>query len=411
MIKRGNLQSELSQYQVIKLLRTRGQVTRPDLVRITGLSRPTVDKIVEFFKKERIISETGIRYASSRSGRRPVVLSLDSSSKVIVGVDFECPRMEVILSDLSSSIIELRECDYAESETPQRIVSDVIRHIREMIATSGRSISDLLGIGVALPGVLDVRSGVSLNIERMKNWNDVPVARLLAEALGVPAFIDNDVNLMALAERTLGTRDISDNFIYVAERQGIGAGIIMGGQIYRGNFGNSGFLGHTSIDPNGRRCRCGNFGCLELYAGETAMVQKYKERLGSVEKPNVSRFQTIGASTIYAAAAAGDPSATAVLEEVGNMLGVGIANTICILDINQIVLGGTAFKAGDDFYKAVRDSVIRRLEPAFRTDMEMGFSTVNEHAATLGATLLVLEDIFSAPNLESVPRTKPFERQ
>ncbi len=400
MIKRGNIQSEMSQYQVIRLLRTRGSITRPDLVRITGLSRPTIDKIVDSFKKDRIISETGTRDGSSRGGRRPVVLTLDGSSKVIVGVDFECPGLEVIMTDLGSSIIDRRQHHYDATLKADHIIDTVIEDIREMLFANGRSTAELLGVGVALPGVVDVKTGVSLNIERLKNWNNVPVSQLLEQALSVQVFIDNDVNLMALAEKSLGKSDDSINLLYVAERQGIGAGIIIGGQIYRGTYGNSGFLGHTSIDPNGPKCRCGNYGCLELYAGESAIVALYEERIKLRRTSPKNSISHLNGASIYAAAAAGDPAAVAVLDEVATILGVGIANMICVLDINHVVLGGDVTKAGESFIAAVRNSVTRRLEPAFRRDMRFRFSTVNEHAAALGATLLVLEDVFGAPELE-----------
>jgi predicted NBD/HSP70 family sugar kinase len=397
MIKRGNIQSELNQYQVIRLIRAKGRVTRPELVRTTGLSRPTIDKIVDFFKKERIISETGTRRESSRSGRRPVVLSLDNSSKVIVGVDFECPGLEVVMTDLSSTIIDRRQHHYGPAAKKEFIIETLIQDVQEMMVAQARSTHELLGIGVALPGVVDVRNGISLNIERLKDWNNVPVSQLLGNAFKVPVFIDNDVNLMALAERNLGTLDISGNLIYISLRQGIGAGILIDGQIFRGNYGNSGFLGHTSINPKGLKCKCGNLGCLELYAGENAIVSLYMARLRQDRNTQGSHLRRVNAAAVYEAAIRMDRAAVAVLYEAGSTLGVGIANMVCLFDINHIVLLGKAVQAGDSFFRGVRDSVNRRLEPAFRTNMELGLSTLNEHAAALGATLLVMEDVFGAP--------------
>lgn len=233
MIKRGNLQSELNQYQVIRLLRNRGHVTRPELVRETGLSRPTIDKIVELYKGERIIRETGTVDGSSRGGRRPVVLSLDGSTKVLIGIDFECPRLEMVMTDLGSTIIDCRVRTYGPGSQSEKIVDRLIVDIREMLRRNGRTTDELLGIGVALPGVVDVRTGISLNIERLRNWNNVPLSRLIGSSIGVPVFIDNDVNLMALAEKNLGPAEIPNNLIYVAQRQGIGAGILIDGQIFR----------------------------------------------------------------------------------------------------------------------------------------------------------------------------------
>ena len=399
MIKRGNIQSELNQYQVIRLLRKRVSITRPELVRATGLSRPTIDKIVEFFRKGRIISETGTLDGSSRGGRRPVVLSLDTTSKVLIGVDFECPRLEIVLTDLSSTIIDTCTRQYGRGAEKEKILDTLIADIRELLDTNGRTTGELLGIGVALPGVLDAKSGISLNIERLENWDNVPVTQIIGKAIGVPVFIDNDVNLMALAEKNLGGTEMPANLIYVAQRQGIGAGILIDGQIFRGNYGNSGFLGHTSINPDGAKCSCGNRGCLELYAGERAMSELFMKKSAAVQGSDARRAH-ITAEDVYAAAAERNLAAESVLYEAGSILGIGIANMICLLDINFIVLGGNAAHAGDSFFRGVKDSVNRRLEPAFRTNMQLGLSTVNEHAAALGATLLVLEDVFGAPELE-----------
>ncbi|MGA2763068.1 MAG: ROK family protein [Spirochaetia bacterium] len=399
MIKRGNLQSELNQYQVIRLLRNRGHVTRPELVRETGLSRPTIDKIVELYKGERIIRETGTVDGSSRGGRRPVVLSLDGSTKVLIGIDFECPRLEMVMTDLGSTIIDCRVRNYGPGSQSEKIVDRLIVDIREMLRRNGRTTDELLGIGVALPGVVDVRSGISLNIERLRNWNNVPLSRLIGSSIGVPVFIDNDVNLMALAEKNLGPAEIPNNLIYVAQRQGIGAGILIDGQIFRGNLGNAGFLGHTSINPQGAKCKCGNQGCLELYAGEHAVAEQFrrKRKHGPASDPVPSEH--ISAHDVYEAAARQDPAAIGVLYDAGGILGIGIANMICLFDINHVILGGDSAKAGESFCRGVKDSINRRLEPAFRTNMELRFSTVNEHAAALGATLLVQEDVFGAPEL------------
>lgn len=399
MIKRGNIQSELNQYQVIRLLRSRGRITRPELVRATGLSRPTIDKIVEFFMRERIISVTGTLDGSSRGGRRPVVLSLDCSSKVLIGVDFECPRLEVLMTDLASTIIGCKERFYGPGASKEEILENLVLDIRELLHENGRVTGELLGIGFALSGVVDVRSGMSLNIERLKNWNNVPVSQVIGKAIGVPVFIDNDVNLMALAERILGPAEMPGNLIYVAQRQGIGAGILIDGQIFRGNFGNAGFVGHTSIDPNGAKCKCGSRGCLELYAGEHAMVELFLKKLQGGPVPDARPAEQVTAAVVYEAAARHDPVAAEVLYEAGSALGIGIANMICILDINHIVLGGKAKNAGDSFIRGVIDSANSRLEPAFLANMQFGYSAVNEHAAALGATLLVLEDVFGAPEL------------
>src|SRR5208283_4412144 len=168
-------------------------------------------------------------------------------------------------------------------------------------------------------------------------------------------------------------------------------------QIFRGNYGNSGFLGHTSINPRGPKCKCGNLGCLELYAGENAIASMYMAKLRQARTAPGSRLHRLNAAAVYEAAARKDPTALSVLYEAGTTLGVGIANMICLFDVNHIVLWGKAVQAGGSFFRGVEDSINRRLEPAFRTNMELGISTLNEHAAALGATLLVMEDLFGAP--------------
>ena len=242
MIRRGNLQSELNQYQVINCIRKRVRLSRPELVRLTGLSRPTIDKIVDSFKQQQILTEIGTQSDSSRSGRPAVLLSLDSRSKVVAGIDFECPEIRVILSDLQAHVVDCSSRNYDPDTDADTILRDLAERIWGLLGRNGKSADQLLGIGIAIPGIVDVTAGISVYIERLTRWHDVAIGSYLQERFNENVFIENDVNVMALAERNLGNRELPSNLIYVALRHGIGSAVFIDGHLYEGTRGNSGFL-------------------------------------------------------------------------------------------------------------------------------------------------------------------------
>jgi predicted NBD/HSP70 family sugar kinase len=408
MIKRGNIQSELNQHQIIKLLRQKGPITRPELLRTTGLSRPTVDKIIEGLKEAGIATEVGTQHVGSRSGRRPTLISLDGSSKFIIGIDLEFPPVRAVIADLNSIIIIRKQLTLGLTDAREDILNRLQKMIHAMIKESGVPRGSLLGIGVGIPGVIDYANGISQNIERLNDWSEVPIKEILEKEFRMPAFVDNDVNLMALSEANVNEKALDKNLLFVALRQGIGAGVIIGGQLYHGSLGNSGFIGHTTIDYRGPRCRCGKRGCVELYADEPAIELAAADRIGKGEISMLStdKGARISAQMVYDAARRDDRLAKSILHDAGWHLGIGITNLVYSFDINHVLLGGNAHRAGADYLTGVREAFDTHLRYAFQRGMVLDLARTDDYAAAIGATLTVLDYVFKAPELPRIAATR-----
>lgn len=404
ILRSGNLLKEVNQYSVLNLIRKRGPLTRPEIVRITGLSRPTVEKIIDEFRSLGFIEELGKRSSAVKSGRKPVLISLNPSAKYIVGIDFECPDINIVITDLKSRKLAEKSRRLHENDSPDRILRFLKGDIDALIQQLGIGNDKLVGIGIGLPGILDYSSGVSVIIERLSHWENVPIRDIMYDHYKVPVFIENDVNMMAIAEKYLCEDEVLDNMIYVALRQGIGAGIFIDGALYHGTHGNSGFLGHTTISNRGKKCKCGKKDCLELYADEPQIVASAIAAMQGNSRSLIGRLsdnnkEMISLTTIGQAADAGDHVALQVLHDAGNFLGIGIANMIYLLDINKVIIGGSAVCAGDQFLESVRASLNDSLRSVFQQELSVRFSRINESTAALGATIIVLLDIFKAPEI------------
>lgn len=251
----------------------------------------------------------------------------------------------------------------------ERIVQMIERVAAETMAATGANRDALLGVGIGAPGPLDREQGIVIITPNL-GWRDFPLRDRVSQAVGLPATLDNDANCATLGEWWLGAAQGGRNVVGLTIGTGIGGGLILDGRLYHGASDVAGEIGHTTIDSTGRRCGCGNYGCLEAYASGPAIAERAREALAGGEPSAMpalvgSDLSRLTAALVYQAAREGDRLALEVVRETARLLGAGVANLLNIFNPDVVVLAGGVTQAGDALFEPMRAEVRRRaFKPA-----------------------------------------------
>ena len=368
---------ERNRRQLLDALRRRGSASRAELARLTGLSRSTVSTLVSDLQARGLVVEHDHEPEGrpSQQGRPPILLTLDQSVGLIIGIDFGHDAVHVAVADLSRTILAERvqrlDVDHAAREalTAAASLTD------EAIAEAGLDADRIIGAGVGLSGPIDRATGTVHAGKILPAWAGIRPVDELEARLGVAVHLDNDANLGALAEVTRGAGIGVRDAVYLMVSGGIGAGLILGGELYHGSKGTAGELGHVLVDENGPICRCGNRGCLETYAGGPAIV----ELLHRSHAPELTLAQVI------ALAVDGDSGARRAIGDAGRVLGRSVAAIVNAFNPELIIVGGYLSAAGDVLLDPLREAVTRYAIPSAAKDVRITAGVLGDRAEVLGA--------------------------
>ena len=292
----------------------------------------------------------------------------------LIGVDLGGTNIVAgALPEDGSEVIALRteptQADQGADAVVDRIVRVVDTVIAETIASTGAKRHEFVGIGVGAPGPLDREKGIVVTTPNL-GWTNFPLRDVIGEQTGLPARIDNDANCATLGEWWLGAARGGRNVVGMTIGTGIGGGLILDGRLYHGSSDVAGEIGHTTIDVTGRRCKCGNYGCLEAYASGPSIAERAREALVSADDSLLVRMAggdlgNITAATVYEASKLGDEVALEVVRETARLLGAGVANLLNIFNPDVVVIAGGVTQAGDSLFEPLRREVRKRaFKPA-----------------------------------------------
>jgi len=384
---------------ILNCLRETSPLSRAQLAEITGLNKTTVSSLVRELIARQFVREIG--FDSSGGGRPAVLLELNPDAGCIIGMEIGVDFILTILTDFKAHLLWRRREDTDQAEGQEAILAKALDIVRQAFTVSESSHSPVLGIGVGIPGLVDVSSGTLLFAPNLR-WRDVPLREVFAQEFDVPVFVDNDANVAALGERYFGVAQRSKDFVYLSIGVGLGGGIVLNGQLYRGIGGYAGEIGHMTIISNGERCNCGNRGCWETLVSQTAVVNRVRK---AVEAGNASRvsqlvkgqLERISIPIIVEAAEEGDEMTRQALEETGVYLGIGIANLINAFNPELIIFGGVISLARDYLLPALEKTLKERCLAWPRRMARVMASSYGPDACVMGGVALVLHDILSRP--------------
>ena len=378
------LMREINRSVILNLIKTNGPISRADIANRTGLSPATVTSITGILIDEDLVfeKETG----DSSGGRPPILLDLNPRGGFVIGIKLMEMQAVAALTDLNATVLKKIQTDI-KSKEPREVVEGLVRLVYDLIKDGGIPQERLLGVGIGLAGVVDSTRGI-LRKSPFLGWKDVPLRQLMQERLNVPIFLDNDVNTLTLGEKWLDDGVHVDNFIVVTVGRGIGMGIVLNGQIFRGSAGGAGEFGHLVINPEGPLCDCGKRGCLESYLGESALLKQAQKELGS-------DIRTI--EDLIRAAEMGDERAVNILKSSGNLLGQQLANLINLFNPRLIIISGEGVRMGDVFFDGMRHAIEEHAVFELMQDTEIRINSWGDDVWARGAASLVIGELFNSP--------------
>jgi glucokinase-like ROK family protein len=397
---------ELNKSITMNLIREKSPISRTQISSESGLNKATVSSLIDELISEGLVVELGPGHSSV--GRRPVMLGFNGNAGYAIGVELGVDYIRVLAMNLAGEVTSFKEIPLSSSETTAKDtahtitstgtstntsttnVLDVVKSIADCITdiTSNLPSSSvgIIGVGIGVPGLVDFSQGIVLNAPNLQ-WEDVPLRAYLEANIHLPIFIDNEANAGALAEQLFGKgKDVSD-FVYLSIGTGIGTGIIVNGNLVRGNEGTAGEFGHMVIEAQGLRCSCGNRGCLEMYASEKALVTKYKQISGL--------FRT--GKEIISELSSGDSSALEAIQSIGQYLGTGIHNIINGLNPALIVIGNRMSEADDWLLRPIEQVIRNSGSKFYRSKVKVETSSLGRNATARGAASLIINQYFSGP--------------
>lgn len=386
---------------IFRTIRESGKISRAELAKICQLNPSTVTHITRELLKQGLIEEVG--FGESKIGRPTSLLRIRSEHGYIIAVRLSRHNITGILTDFDMQHSIRQTVTSSSLSHPIDIsLPALLNLIQSLITEAGVERENILGIGICTPGPLDATQGVLISPPNFPGWPSTPLKKIVHEATGFPTFLDNDANAAALAEKWFGGGREWDHFVYILIEDGIGGGLVINGDIYRGEHDVAGEIGHMTIDINGPTCDCGNIGCFELYASPKSIEDYVCKELANGYSSAIldlagGDFSRVHFDLIIEAALRQDPLALQALDALKTGLAAGLINVINTFDPETVVIGGRIGKAVEIILQDLRDEVRRRLMPRGDPEVIIALSELKDDAPLIGAFSLVLRELFQNP--------------
>lgn len=372
---------------ILKTIYDHIQISRADVARFTRLTRPTVSSTVAELLDEGLVAEVGL--GQSEGGKRPILLSVVDDSRHLIGVDLANSEFRGAVTDLRGNIIH-RHSLPVDDRDGDAALQLAYQLLDQLIPAAT---SPILGIGIGAPGLMDPQHGVvrkSVNLD----WQDVPLRTLLAERYSLPVYIANDSQVAALGEYTFGQSARTANLVVVKVGRGTGAGIVINGQLHYGDGFGAGEIGHIRVVEPGELCRCGHTGCLETVVSSRTLIRRARELMQN--NPQSALWAVAGSPAelttdlILQAFAGDDPEIEALAAEMGRYLGIAAANLVGILNIKNIVIGGSLARFGEALIDPLRQEMSRRVQVTQAGETSVSVANLGTDIVIFGAAALLL---------------------
>jgi glucokinase len=306
----------------------------------------------------------------------------------VIGMDLGGTNLRVAGVGPGGAVVELYREQTLAREGPEPVIERIVAAIGRVCARVTGSGGDVRGVVLGAPGIISSREGTVVASPNLPGWHDVPLRDRVAAATGLPVLLENDANAAAYGEYWRGAGEGCASMVLLTLGTGVGGGLVLGGELWRGADGMAGEIGHITVEPGGRTCRCGNAGCLETYASATGVVDSYRE-LSGVE-------EAVTAEEVHRRAHEGDPNARQSYREAGRSLGLAFAALVNLLNPERIVIGGGVLPAWDLFVPAAEHEMRRRAFAAPASRVRIIPAALGDLAGVTGAAGLLWRELSRA---------------
>ena len=385
------LQRKYGRRALLQQIRRAGRIPRIELADQTGISRATVTTITAELLQNGLIEEVARTEndPAARRGRPRVDLRIRGAAHLVVGVKISNRTMSLVLLDFEGTQLASLETGLAQPVfSPDELANAIREAIDTLTHSAGYGADDVSGVGVGIAGVVQATSGF-VHWSPSLSQRNVEFGATLTATLGTPAFIDNDATLVAMAEKTIGLGKSHTDFIVVTIESGVGMGLVIGGELYRGTCGCGAEFGHTKVHLDGALCRCGQRGCLEAYVGDYALLREAMTMPGA--DPGADASASI--ETLLNAARAGDATARSIVERAGRMFAMGLANLVNIFDPQLIILAGEQMQFDHLYAKSVITEMRKSIHISDKDPPEVVVHKWGDQMWAHGAAAYALEQV------------------
>jgi len=393
MLGKGDNQAirEVNRSIILDLVRRSGHISRSELARRSKLTKPTVSTIIDEFITTGVVREVGLGESLSGGGRPARLLEFDDSSAAYLGIHFGVRATLVALADARGNIRLVRNRPSLRG-APERAAKTVRSLVAEVLQAAKIPRARVTAAGATVPGLVDHDSGTCVLAPNL-GWKDFPLRETLQDELHMPVIVNNITQASAFAEGRIGAAKGKHSYVWVYVGSGVGSGIVIDGQIFHGQRGFSGEIGHCPVADDGPLCACGRRGCLETVASTMALVKAAEAAVARKESTIMEKRSgehgEIDMAVIAAAAKKNDGVATRILDQASEHIGRGLSYLLNILNPEMIVLGGPVIQAGEYLLREVRASVARHA--LLPHGVAIVPSTLGDRAELAGGVLLAME--------------------
>ncbi|MCR1834816.1 ROK family transcriptional regulator [Oceanobacillus caeni] len=386
LLKTGdqNLVKQINKTIVFNTIKDKGPVSRAQISKDTGLNKATVSTMVSELLKESFVNEIGS--GQSSGGRKPVMLYFNQHAGYSIGIDLGVNYILGILTNFNGDIIEKNMKTLNTLEIDE-IINQIFLSIESLMKKAPESPYGIIGIGIGVPGQVDQHERILFAPNL--NWKNIDLKKIVEDRFSIPTSIENEANAGATGEQLYGAGKDITNQIYVSIGIGIGTGIIINNRLYRGSSGISGEMGHFTIDTNGIKCSCGNRGCWELYASESALF-KIAEKQDLASK-NVE----IDLDFLLTEAQKGNPKVLQLLNTLGENIGFGIINIINTFNPEVIIIGNRMAQFENWIMNPIKRVLEERLSFYHKSNTAIRFSILGNYSTALGANSFAITNFLS----------------
>lgn len=394
--------------RVLRALRSGGPATRQDLMSRTGLTRAQVDQRLDALRALDLVEETVL--AASTGGRPPRAVALCGRAGYVLTCCVGATGLVAATIDLAGTLLDERRQMLDVADGPHAVLEACVSVAEDLIKERGEQ---PWGVGISVPGPVDIDAGTVVSPPIMPGWDRFPIRAWMAERLGVGCWLDNDANAAALGElrhgagRTPRERRPGE-LVYVHLGTGIGAGIVMGGRLRRGELGCAGDVGHLPSPGATAHCPCGNVGCLEAVAGGAALGRLARRLAGDGTSPVLAEMaaglpagEELNAAALSQAAGRGDAAALEALGTAGTRIGEVLASVVSVLNPGQLIVGGGLARSGDVLLSAVRRALYARALPLASRELLIRRTTLGDLGSAHGLAELVVDGLFAPGVLDT----------
>jgi len=388
----------INQSVLMNLIRSHSPVSRPQLATLSGLSHVTVLKITNNLIERDLILEK--EYAESTGGRRAGLLEINPEGGFVVGVMTQPYSLTAVILNLNSDLVYSQQWNIMLRDNSEQAIDLIAQCLEELFSKSAIPREKIIGVGLGMGGLIDAERGRCID-SWILNWQNVEISRPLEDHLRIPVFLDNDINCLATYEKLFGQGRSYHHFLVVGVGRGVGLGIVINDDLFRGAFGGAGEFGHTAVTTEGRLCACGNSGCLETYVSDAGIVKNYLEYVRSNTYSLEIGVQEPTTHEIVELARNGDEAAKAAFHRAGLLLGVSLANLVNIFNPECVILCGhdddASILCGDWLLEPMQQAFKQHLFSQMGKDLHFIVERQDFESWARGAGSLVLRHFFASP--------------